>query len=307
MDHSSQTIPPSPRSPRSGDQNAENRQRPHQDLFESSTSDVSFPNEPPTPPSISAAENIWQEQDSHPARVGLEAILRAVSIPRSGSKEPPVPPATNEYKGWLDSCVQKYFDRVHERWPLIQHQIFDINTDPAMLVASIVMVGSWFRDPEHLRGRIIKIHNAIVAQLLEYMVRNHSSRPLAMPVLIPCRPNQQKCSRLKRRGQLTPCERSCSTSCLRLKLGYGHRFEASDTTVSDTLQRTQLISRARVLHGIAIASMRELGMFTTEGIERHEQAFFPGSFPPWLHSGRERWKRYVVRCVLPNQQADPES
>lgn len=112
-----------------------------------------------------------RQGDTAAASLVLQVILNAVNSYQSSAKKPQVATTTEGYKEWLSSAIQIYFGRFHERWPLIQHPIFDERTDHTLVVASVVMIGSWFRSPDGPRKSIIDIHDAMVPILMKHIVR----------------------------------------------------------------------------------------------------------------------------------------
>lgn len=144
-----------------------------QPLTEALTESLSASRSPSESRFIAQADQIWQD-DNYISRSGLQSILSAVNSTRPGAEKPQMPRASGDYKRWLSDSIQTYFGRTHERWPLIQHQVFDESTAHTTVVASIAMVGSWFREPDSLRDSIIDIHHALVAHLFTEMVRSIS-------------------------------------------------------------------------------------------------------------------------------------
>lgn len=126
---------------------------------------------------IVPSQNISEEDiaRAHIARTGLQCLLSAVSNAIPGMSTTPKPTTTDQAKGWLTSCVKTYFERFHERWTILHAPTFDERSDDTLLVATTVLIGSWYRDPERVRDYIVSIHVRLIHHLLRALVSYYSS------------------------------------------------------------------------------------------------------------------------------------
>lgn len=58
-------------------------------------------------------------------------------------------------------------------------------------------------------------------------------------------------------------------------------------------QEEQLIARAGLLLSLLIATLRQIGMFSSDRAEYQERTHFPGIFLPYVLSNREKRTRLV--------------
>lgn len=62
---------------------------------------------------------------------------------------------------------------------------------------------------------------------------------------------------------------------------------------SNIKQKEQLIARAGLLLSLLIATLRQMGMFSSERAEYQERTHFPSTFLPYVLGNRERRLRLV--------------
>lgn len=110
------------------------------------------------------------EKEACCARTCLKSIMKAVSVPAFKGVVCTSPPSSDELNIWISACVQQYFDSFHERWTVIHAPSFDVKSDDAFKVGTVLIIGAWLRDHDNLGELIIDIHNRLVHRLLFLIV-----------------------------------------------------------------------------------------------------------------------------------------
>jgi hypothetical protein len=59
------------------------------------------------------------------------------------------------------------------------------------------------------------------------------------------------------------------------------------------MQLPDLLTEARQLLGILVSSLKDNDVLEQRAIEKQQNTHYPGTFPPWVVSGMERWSRYI--------------
>lgn len=105
--------------------------------------------------------------DVHLARAGLECVSNAVAAAMAGKKHQTPP---KETQPWVSQSTQAYFGAFHERWPIVHAPVFDEKTDGTLLVATVVMIGSWHSDDTSVRHHVLKLHERFMFYLSRKMI-----------------------------------------------------------------------------------------------------------------------------------------
>jgi hypothetical protein len=63
-------------------------------------------------------------------------------------------------------------------------------------------------------------------------------------------------------------------------------------------QRPDLLVEARQLLAVLVAALKDNNVLEQHVIKKQQDTHYPGTFPPWIVSGLERWSRYVVLDLL---------
>jgi hypothetical protein len=113
--------------------------------------------------------------DYHTPLAGLACIMDAVAAEIGDPPLRPTAPRPASVTAWLQNCLQAYFHRFHERWPVVHRPIFDEKTDDALLVGSVLMIGSWMHDHEAVVESVLCIHDRLMVHLLTKLVSSPTS------------------------------------------------------------------------------------------------------------------------------------
>lgn len=83
-------------------------------------------------------------------------------------------------KEWMAVFIEAYFGRFHESWPILHGPTF-VDTAPTIPVfTSVVMIGAWLKTPQTYNDVVVKIHEALMARFLEWLVSINPN------LLVPC-------------------------------------------------------------------------------------------------------------------------
>lgn len=122
-------------------------------------------------------EPLPQQDPSSASLEGLQLVLEAVSRPKSTSSSRPQRQPPPEVKNWSAACIDAYFGRFHDRWPVLHAPTFEKEVQSARLRSTVLLIGSWLRHENEGNNHLIfDIHSLLVKRLLDEMVRLMCSR-----------------------------------------------------------------------------------------------------------------------------------
>ena len=113
---------------------------------------------------------VYRETEHSTTRLGLQSLVQAISVARSGSSLWRAPLESGELQGWTTSILESYFGYFHTRWPVVHAPTFDEDDEPPLKALSIFMIGAWFSELESSKGLVLQIHTLLVNQCFEEMV-----------------------------------------------------------------------------------------------------------------------------------------
>ncbi|KAH7305514.1 hypothetical protein B0I35DRAFT_443923 [Stachybotrys elegans] len=209
-------------------------------------------------PSLSPDILSSQRTNLHTPRVkeGLEVIILQIA-----SVHGQILGSEKSIQAWMASSIATYFGRFHERWPIIHAPIFDKGTESALLVGSVILLGSWQRESRQRSQFLVAFHQSMMSQLLPLM------KSLALDSDNPQWPYAV--------------------------------YQAAVLNVIFAVEALSqdLISGAVSLLSLVIESFRYHGIFRSEAVDRHQKQLFTSKGLPWLRIGQERWKRLAAAIL----------
>lgn len=115
-------------------------------------------------------ESLQQQDPSSASLEGLQLVLEAVSRPKSTSSRTQRQPPP-EVKKWSAACIDAYFGRFHDRWPVLHAPTFEKEVESARLRSTVLLIGSWLRHENEGNNHLLfDIHSVLVKRLLDEMV-----------------------------------------------------------------------------------------------------------------------------------------
>lgn len=81
--------------------------------------------------------------------------------------------SSEELTQWLASCFKSYKAHFHHRWHIITAPTYDFDEKSYGNASSVTMIGSYFLDPEGSRNSVLAIHNKLVDNYFQLLVRCH--------------------------------------------------------------------------------------------------------------------------------------
>ncbi|KAL6863605.1 hypothetical protein J3F83DRAFT_745006 [Trichoderma novae-zelandiae] len=216
------------------------------------TAPVSYTNTAPV-----SQETLQQHDPSSASLEGLQLVLEAVSRPKSASsrlqRQPPP-----EVKKWSAACIDAYFGRFHDRWPVLHAPTFEKEVESARLRSTVLLIGSWLRHENEGNNHLIfDIHSILVKRLLDELIDTTPDPASVWPL------------------------RTLQTSLLNIIFA----FESG---------REKHMKKARLLFSLLVTVFRHLRVFSADAIEHQIRIHFSGDFPPWVFSMKEKWKRLCI-------------
>lgn len=70
--------------------------------------------------------------------------------------------ASNDVLSWFQACTASYFEHLHHYWPFLHAPTFDLEAEPLMTSASLVVLGSWCRDPLESESLRLELHERLL-------------------------------------------------------------------------------------------------------------------------------------------------
>jgi hypothetical protein len=174
---------------------------------------------------------------------------------RSGqATSSPRPTSTPEVGAWLNFCVKACTGPFHDRWPLVHGPTFEPTGRPVVLIAAMAVIGSWLSDDKSTRNMAVEIHNNIVQQLLEEILRIDLDPKSRWPY---------------------------------------ETYVAALYSVIFAIEtgRDYLLPKARLLQSLLQTALRGQGVINPDALAHQTATYFSGDFIPWKHTSKERFKR----------------
>ncbi|KAL7806418.1 hypothetical protein V8C44DRAFT_339209 [Trichoderma aethiopicum] len=200
-------------------------------------------------------EPLPQEDPSSASLEGLQLVLEAVSRPKSTSSSRPQRQPPPEVKNWSAACIDAYFGRFHDRWPVLHAPTFEKEVQSARLRSTVLLIGSWLRHENEGNNHLLfDIHSILVKRLLDEMTEVVYDPAGVWPL------------------------RTLQSSLLNIIFA----FESG---------REKHMKKARLLFSLLVTVFRHLRIFSTDAIDHQIRIHFSGDFPPWVFSMKEKWKR----------------
>jgi len=78
--------------------------------------------------------------------------------------------ASPKFEEWVTNCIDTYFEFFHPRWPLLHAPTVDVSSSSLLLVATVVMVGCWFKDTSEDKPAIWRLFNFMTRISFEKLV-----------------------------------------------------------------------------------------------------------------------------------------
>ncbi|KAM5352754.1 hypothetical protein ACJ41O_005476 [Fusarium nematophilum] len=160
---------------------------------------------------------------------------------------------------WMEANADEYFGRFHDSWPFLHAPSFFDAAHSVPVSISVVMISVWLKHPEELSAPVLRIHEILMDRFFEWVGNPRPRHQVDKP---------------------WPVE-TYQAIILNLIFAFYHGSE-------------KLVSRAILLRGMVISSLREMEFFICESAAYDQRMHFPGTFIPWLQTIRERWKRLVI-------------
>lgn len=101
---------------------------------------------------------------------GLRSIFSVLTTSADVQEEYDRERFPHHIQSWISGCMTSYQGRFHERWPVIHVATLDKNKKPTILVATLLIIGSWFRDSKDTQTLNLSIQNVLLSKLIEDMV-----------------------------------------------------------------------------------------------------------------------------------------
>ncbi|KAF7561538.1 hypothetical protein G7046_g2602 [Stylonectria norvegica] len=160
----------------------------------------------------------------------------------------------------FEETMESYFRRFHDCWPIIHAPTFLVDGHSVVLIVSVFMIGVWLENNDDTTESCLKIHISLMDLFFKEL--SHPEKPSS--------------------DQQWPV----------------HTYQAMVLNIIFAFYQgsEQLISRAVVLRGMLIATLRELDFFLGENALHQQRTYFPGTFLPYVLSHREQWKR-LITCL----------
>ncbi|KAF4976006.1 hypothetical protein FZEAL_7262 [Fusarium zealandicum] len=197
---------------------------------------------------LSLAEAAWLGL----RRISQRLSCREISIENDGQ-------LLEGDKGWMEPATDEYLGRFHDTWPILHGPTITSMHQPTILTISVIMIGSWLKNPDDLREPVLRIHEILVDRFFEWLVHPRPRHQIDKP---------------------WPVE-TFQAIVLNIIFAFYHGSE-------------KLVAKAFLLRGMLITAMRDMEFFVCESAAYEQRVHFPGTFIPWLQTIRERWKRLIV-------------
>ncbi|KAI9155487.1 Transcription factor 1 [Paramyrothecium foliicola] len=190
------------------------------------------------------------------ATAGLGIVLKQVMAHRSGQTSPRAT-STPEVGAWLTTRIDACFGSFHDRWPLLHAPTFEPTGRSASLVATMAVIGSWLTDDKSTRNLAVEIHNNLVQQLLEDILRIDLDPKARWPM---------------------------------------ETYAAALFNIIFAIEsgRDYLIPKAKLLQSLLQTALRGQGILDPEAVAYQTNTYYPGDFVPWVLTNNERWKRLIL-------------
>ncbi|KAH8674221.1 hypothetical protein BX600DRAFT_547793 [Xylariales sp. PMI_506] len=193
-----------------------------------------------------------------PMDAGMGAIHEALIAGHPSLKK--VMQLSRESSERVHACSRAYLEDFHIRWPVLHAPTFNVEHDPLPLTAAVCMIGTWFRAPTISIDRFyaLRVHEFLVQRFLQDIVDS----------------------------TLLSTEKKWPVDFWRAVL----------LTLAFSLYRTDemVISKTMLLRSLFITHIKQLGLFDSMAIAKHQQKHFPGTYPLYLLQAREGFKKIAV-------------
>ncbi|KAH8886319.1 hypothetical protein GQ53DRAFT_844873 [Thozetella sp. PMI_491] len=174
----------------------------------------------------------------------LESILKSENIFKDSLGERP-----DHAEAWCAACSKAYWGQVHDHWSLLHPPTFSLDSDPVVVTAPMLILGCWFDGPQESSELIVDTHTRLVDILFEELSKSDADL-----------------------GGDRPWRNEVYEAVL------------FSTVFAFYSGKEQLIARAGLLLSLLIATLRQVGLFSSERADYQERTHFPGTFLPFVLS-----------------------
>ncbi len=88
-------------------------------------------------------------------------------------------------KIWFEACCQRYFEHLHHRWPIVHSTLFEIDSEPLSLSATIIILGCQLQEVENgVKDVTVQVHEILVRRFCQEIVGIFPRACLSRLVLI---------------------------------------------------------------------------------------------------------------------------
>ncbi|PTB65678.1 hypothetical protein BBK36DRAFT_1120736 [Trichoderma citrinoviride] len=116
-------------------------------------------------------ESLQQQDPSSASLEGLQLVLEAASRPKSATSSRSQRHLTPQVKKWSAACIDTYFGRFHDRWPVLHGPTFEKEVESVRLRSTVLLIGSWLRHENEGNNHLIfDIHSILVKRLLDELI-----------------------------------------------------------------------------------------------------------------------------------------
>jgi hypothetical protein len=104
---------------------------------------------------------------------GIELILRGLtsSPPKSSIQAMEESEQwSDDMSAWVTACPKPYFERFHHHWPVLHAPVFDLESEPLIIAASVIVISLWLQGSKDMMDLVLNIHNVLMDKFFQEMV-----------------------------------------------------------------------------------------------------------------------------------------
>ncbi len=107
--------------------------------------------------------------DDRVAQDGLELFRDTLKLQRPWEPWTELP-QSYLLKKWFAASCESYYKDFHQHWPVVHVPTFDYESEPSALLATVAMIGNWYRAPNEMKDSIRGMQSFLLVILSEELV-----------------------------------------------------------------------------------------------------------------------------------------